>query len=94
MDETINTTDASLGVAFGENQVKQLPLESRNVGDLLSLQAGVVYTGNNPSITQGEKDTDTRSGAVNGARSDQSNVTLDGIPVNPRAGMRFSRYCR
>src|ERR1700761_4278333 len=25
--ETINTTDASLGVAFGENQVKQLPLE-------------------------------------------------------------------
>ena len=87
--ETINTTDASLGVAFGENQVKQLPLESRNVGDLLSLQAGVVYTGNNPSITQGEKDTDTRSGAVNGARSDQSNVTLDGVPVNPKGGYAF-----
>jgi Carboxypeptidase regulatory-like domain len=87
--ETINTTDASLGVAFGENQVKQLPLESRNVGDLLSLQAGVVYTGNNPSVTQGEKDTDTRSGAVNGARSDQSNVTLDGIPVNPKGGYAF-----
>ena len=33
---TLNTTDASLGVAFGENQVKELPLESRNVGDLLS----------------------------------------------------------
>ena len=87
--ETINTTDASLGVAFGENQVKQLPLESRNVGDLLSLQAGVVYTGNNPTITQGEKDTDTRSGSVNGARSDQSNVTLDGIPVNPKGGYAF-----
>jgi hypothetical protein len=87
--ETINTTDASLGVAFGENQVKQLPLESRNVGDLLSLQAGVVYTGNNPSITQGQRDTDTRSGAVNGARSDQSNVTLDGIPVNPKGGYAF-----
>ena len=87
--QTINTTDASLGVAFGENQVKQLPLESRNVGDLLSLQAGVVYTGNNPSITQGQKDTDTRSGAVNGARSDQSNVTLDGIPVNPKGGYAF-----
>ena len=27
-------------------------------------------------------DTDTRSGAVNGMRSDQSNVTLDGIGVN------------
>ncbi len=87
--ETLNTTDASIGVAFGENQVKQLPLESRNVGDLLSLQAGVVYTGNNPSITQNEKDTDTRSGAVNGARSDQSNVTLDGIPVNPKGGYAF-----
>lgn len=87
--ETINTTDASLGVAFGENQVKQLPLESRNVGDLLSLQAGVVYTGNNPSITQGERDTDTRSGSVNGARSDQSNVTLDGVPVNPKGGYAF-----
>jgi hypothetical protein len=87
--ETLNTTDASLGVAFGENQVKQLPLESRNVGDLLSLQAGVVYTGDNPNITVTEKDTDTRSGAVNGARSDQSNVTLDGIPVNPKGGYAF-----
>jgi hypothetical protein len=86
LGQTINTTDASLGVAFGENQVKQLPLESRNVGDLLSLQAGVVYTGNNPSIDQ---DTDTRSGAVNGARSDQSNITLDGIPVNPKGGYAF-----
>jgi Carboxypeptidase regulatory-like domain/TonB-dependent Receptor Plug Domain len=84
--ETLNTTDASIGVAFGENQVKQLPLESRNVGDLLSLQPGVVYTGNNPSI---DTNTDTRSGAVNGARSDQSNVTLDGIPVNPKGGYAF-----
>lgn len=83
---TLNTTDASIGVAFGENQVKQLPLDSRNVADLLSLQAGVVYTGNNPSINT---NTDTRSGAVNGARSDQSNVTLDGIPVNPKGGYAF-----
>ncbi|HTZ49821.1 MAG TPA: TonB-dependent receptor [Verrucomicrobiae bacterium] len=86
ISQTINTTDASLGVAFGENQVKQLPLESRNVGDLLSLQAGVVYTGDNPSI---DTNTDTRSGSVNGARSDQSNVTLDGIPVNPKGGYAF-----
>ena len=70
--ETINTTDASLGTAFNENQVKQLPLESRNVPDLLSLQAGVVYTGNRPDI---DTDKDTRSGSVNGSHSDQSNVT-------------------
>jgi Carboxypeptidase regulatory-like domain len=76
---TLNTSDASLGNAFGENQIKQLPMEGRNVPDLLSLQAGVAYTGNRPDI---DKDTDSRSGAVNGARSDQSNITLDGVDVN------------
>jgi len=76
---TLNTSDASLGSAFSENQVKQLPLEAGNVPELLSLQAGVAYTGNRPDIN---RDTDTRSGAVNGARSDQSNITLDGVDVN------------
>jgi len=76
---TLNTTDATLGIAFDENQVKQLPMEGRNVPDLLSLQAGVLYTGNRSDINV---DTDTRNGAVNGARSDQSNITLDGMPVN------------
>lgn len=75
----VNTTDASLGNAFNERQVKELPLEGRNVPDLLSLQAGVAYTGNRPDVN---KDTDTRSGAVNGAHSDQSNLTLDGVDVN------------
>ena len=75
----INTADASIGNAFNELQVKSLPLEGRNVPDLLSLQAGVAYTGNRPDIN---KDDDTRSGAVNGARSDQSNITLDGVDVN------------
>jgi hypothetical protein len=75
----LNTTDASLGSAFSENQVKELPLEAGNVPELLSLQAGVTYTGNRPDIV---RDTDTRNGAVNGARSDQSNITLDGVDVN------------
>jgi hypothetical protein len=85
--ETLNTTDASLGVAFNENQVKQLPLESRNVPDLLSLQPGVVYTGNRPDI---DTDVDTRSGSVNGSHSDQSNVTVDGISVNDKGGHSFT----
>lgn len=76
---TLNTTDASLGNAFNENQIKELPMEGRNVPDLLSLQAGVAYTGNRPDVNLM---TDTRSGAVNGARSDQSNITLDGVDVN------------
>jgi hypothetical protein len=84
--ESINTTDASLGNAFDENQVKQLPLESRNVPDLLSLQAGVLYTGNSTDVNS---DLDTRSGAVNGARSDQSNITVDGIPANQKGAYAF-----
>lgn len=76
---TLNTTDASLGNAFSERQVMDLPLEAGNVPELLSLQAGVAYTGNRPDMN---KDTDTRNGAVNGARSDQSNITLDGVDVN------------
>jgi len=76
---TLNTTDASLGVAFNERQVKELPLEAGNVPELLSLQAGVIYMGNRPDIN---RNTDTRSGAVNGAHSDQSNITLDGVGVN------------
>src|SRR5467141_1773489 len=77
----INLVDASIGNSFDEVQVKQLPLEGRNVPDLLTLQAGVAYTGNRI----GDKDQDTRNGAVNGARSDQSNVTLDGVDVNEQS---------
>jgi hypothetical protein len=78
----LNLVDASIGNSFTENQVKQVPLEGRNVPDLLSLQAGVAYTGNRTDI---DYDQDTRNGAVNGARSDQSNITLDGVDVNDQA---------
>jgi hypothetical protein len=78
----LNLVDASIGNSFDENQVKQVPLEGRNVPDLLSLQPGVAYTGNRTDI---DYDQDTRNGAVNGARSDQSNITLDGVDVNDQA---------
>src|ERR1700732_3195801 len=77
----INLVDASLGNSFNETQVQDIPLEGRNVPDLLSLQAGVAYTGNRI----GDKDQDTRNGAVHGARSDQSNVTLDNVDVNDQS---------
>ena len=60
-----NLSDASLGNNFQAQQISQLPLEGRNVADLLSLQPAV-----------------TPSGAVAGGRSDQANITLDGIDVN------------
>src|SRR5207302_472361 len=80
--EALNMVDASIGNSFDQTQIRQVPLEGRNVPDLLSLQAGVAYTGNRPDI---DKDQDTRNGSVNGARSDQSNITLDGVDVNDQA---------
>lgn len=83
----LNMVDASIGNPFDETHVRQLPLDGRNVPDLLSLQSGVAYTGNRPDMAAHTTyaDQDTRNGAVNGARSDQSNVTLDGVNVNDEA---------
>jgi hypothetical protein len=41
----INTVDASVGNAFSEQQVRELPLETRNVVQLLSLEPGVTTNG-------------------------------------------------
>lgn len=41
----INTEDASVGNAFSERQIRQLPLQTRNVVELLSLQPGVTTNG-------------------------------------------------
>ena len=80
--ETLNTEDATAGSPFEEEQVKQLPIESRNVVDLLSLQPGVTFLGDRTDINL---TTDTRSGSVNGARSDQTTVTMDGVDVTDQA---------
>jgi hypothetical protein len=70
----VNTVDASIGNAIGEKPIIELPFEARNPVGLLALQPGVTYINNG-------KD-DYRSGAVNGGKSDQGNVTLDGVDVN------------
>ena len=90
-EPVLNTIDATLGNAFDEQQVSALPLEGRNVVELLSLQAGVTFLGKNA----GNSDDDSRSGSVNGARGDQSNVTLDGIDVNDQnKGYAFNSVLR
>jgi hypothetical protein len=73
----INRSDASLGNVVEGDLIAELPIPDRNVVSMLSLQPGVAYLGEQLDAT-----TDTRSGAVNGLRSDQSNVTLDGVGVN------------
>jgi len=88
----LNTTDASIGNAINETQVKQLPLEARDVAALYSMQPGVAYLGNRPDVNL---DYDTRSGAVNGAHSDQSNITIDGVDANDQGmGYAFSSVLR
>jgi hypothetical protein len=75
----VNTQDATLGHSFRAEQIQSLPFEGRNPVEILTLQPGVVFVGNNPTI---DPNADSRSGAVNGARSDQTNVTLDGVDDN------------
>ena len=87
----LNTTDASLGQTMGKNEILSLPLQEGNVVQLLTLQPGVVYTTNRADLNQFNNPNDTRSGAVNGERSDQSNVTLDGVDSNDQgSGFAFT----
>jgi hypothetical protein len=88
----VNTQDATLGNAFSNIQVKALPLDARDPTELLSLQAGVTYVGNRDKIDQ---TFDSRGGAVQGGRSDQSNVTLDGVDDNDQVnGFAFQGALR
>ncbi len=85
----INTSDATIGNVISNRQITQLPLEARNIISLLSLQAGVTFFNTTEtSVTNtGTNNTDAgvndyRNGAVNGGKSDQANVTLDGVDIN------------
>lgn len=89
--QTINTTDATLGDSVGSLTIESLPMEGRDPVSLLTLQPGVLYLGN-PQ----ENDTvDSRSGSVSGGRSDQGDVTLDGIDNNDQInGTAFTGVLR
>ena len=88
----VNTQEASLGHAFNGDQISYLPFEGREATSILSLQPGVTFTGNGSNISAAS---DSRSGSVNGARSDQTNVTLDGIDDNDQTqGLAFTGALR
>jgi len=74
----VNTSDATIGNSLGGQIITELPFEARNVIGLLAVQPGVVYLGEPDPA----KLNDNRSGAVNGGKSDQANVILDGVDVN------------
>jgi hypothetical protein len=88
----VNTEDASIGHAFTADQMTTLPFEGRDPVSILSLQPGVLYTGSSTDI---HPDADSRSGAVSGARSDQTNITVDGLDNNdPVLGYAFQGALR
>jgi len=66
--EMVNTSTPTLTSVVKTNQIKDLPLPTRNVLDLARLQAGVAVTG-----------TDTRNASVGGLRGSGTYVTQDGI---------------
>jgi hypothetical protein len=88
--QTLNDTDATIGNALNNATIEALPSEGRNVPDLLSIQPGVLYLGRGA-----DKQSDSRTGSVAGARSDQTNVTLDGLDDNDQEqGYAFTGVLR
>lgn len=86
----VNTQDATLGNAFSNSQVLSLPFEGRDPVGILSLQGAVAYVGDQVDASE-----DSRNGAVAGARSDQTNVTLDGLDNNnQQSGYAFQGALR
>ena len=75
----VNTADASQGNVIDSAQIEALPSEGRDPVSILSLQPGVTFFGSTQQIDQS---IDSRGGSVSGARSDQTNVTLDGLDNN------------
>ena len=70
---TLNTTDATVGNNFQVAEMNDLPVADRDTPAALFYQQ--------PGVTL--------DGAVTGARTDQSNVTLDGLEVNDNATGQF-----
>ncbi|MGA8937643.1 MAG: carboxypeptidase-like regulatory domain-containing protein [Acidobacteriaceae bacterium] len=72
---TLDTTDAAIGSNVDVASLNQLPVQDRTSGvtTLFNLQPGVVDTQLGGGL---------QSGAVTGARTDQTSVTLDGLDVD------------
>jgi len=94
----LNTVDATIGRPISGTELSSLPVLDLDPAGLLGLQAGVTFVpGSDRSAGGygGVADDDARGGSVNGARSDQTNITLDGVDVNdPQFGFAFTSVLR
>ena len=66
--DLVNTSDTSISTTVQTRQIQDLPLQARNVLNLITLQAGTAFSGNAPTSIQGLRPTYT-------------NMTLDGINI-------------
>ena len=95
--QTLNTTDATIGNSVGNATIEAMPMDGRDPISLLSMQPGALYLGETASLMDKTSagGLDSRQGAVSGARSDQGNVTLDGIDDNDQInGYAFNGVLR
>jgi hypothetical protein len=87
----VNTVDGTVGNAFEQKQVQELPLQTRNVVELLSIQPGVTQTGevlgarrdqNNVTLDGVDVNNNQTSGVTsalnNGSQSDSGTAGLKG----------------
>jgi len=83
----LNTTDSQLGAVVTGQQVANLPLDGRNVENLIAIQAGVQSYGGNMGWMSGEL-------ASNGNRGETMVGTLDGADISdPEMGtLQFTDF--
>ena len=73
-EASLNTTDASIGNVIDMRRIRDFPIQIRtSPARILGSQPGVVANSGGGA---------NRDGAVTGARTDQGNITVDGIDVN------------
>ena len=83
----LNTTDSQLGTVVTGEQVQNLPLNGRNVENLIAIQAGVQWYGGSMGWMSGEL-------ASNGNRGETMVGTLDGADISdPEMGtLQFTDF--
>ncbi len=93
----INSVDAAIGNAFNETQVRQLPLLTRNVVELLSLQPGVSPTGETLGARRDQNNiqldgVDVNDNQTSGLEVSGANPPMAGFNANASGQFRPSGF--
>lgn len=85
---TVQTASSERSGVITSEQVQDLTVINRDFSVLASLQPGVVY---NPGA-EAQSFSSSSSFNVNGARSGQNNITIDGVPVENSNGASINSF--